>query len=272
MCKNLVTQLIYRVVLCVVSAFACLLSLGIFYIGVNGGNTFSWGFLKFYTNISNYFVLAVSIVVLADTVRRVRRGETEGYNEKLRTFKFMTVVMILVTFLVVIFLLDSPLHASYWRNIGNMAYHFLAPLLFILDYIFFDEKRTLSVLAPLYSLVIPLVYVAYIFLLGAIVPDFEYPYFFLDVNTLGYGGVLLWILGLLVVFAALGYLLWLWNRLYRADGKWKFDFRNILFPQKKGGAPAEEPSLNIEEEPSPKPETPSKEAQTEVPSETPEEK
>ena len=145
--KDLVTQLIYRVVLCVVSAFACLLSLGVFYIGTNGGNEFSWEFLKYYTNISNYFVLAVSVMVLADTVKRVRRGETEGHTEKLRTFKFMTVIMILVTFLVVIFLLQSPLQADYWRNVGNMSYHFLAPLLFILDYIFFDEKRTLSVFA-----------------------------------------------------------------------------------------------------------------------------
>ena len=242
MCKNMVTQLIYRVVLCVVSAFACLLSLGIFYIGTNGGNHFSWDFLKFYTNISNYFVFAVSVVVLADTVKRLRRGETEGYCRKLRTFKFMTVVMILVTFLVVIFLLDSPLQASYWRNIGNMSYHFLAPLLFILDYIFFDEKRTLSVLAPLYSLVIPLIYVAYIFLLGAIIPDFSYPYFFLDVKTLGYGGVFLWILGLLGVFAVLGYLLWLWNRLDKIDGKWKLDFHNILFPNQKSAEPENTPS------------------------------
>lgn len=232
MCKNLLTQLIFRVVACVVSAFAVLLSLGIFYIGKNGGNEFSWNFLKYYTNISNYFVFAVSVIVLADTVKRVRGGEKEGYNRKLRTFKFMTVVMILVTFLVVIFLLDSPLKASYWRNIGNMSYHFLAPLLFILDYVFFEEKRTISVLAPVYSLVIPLIYVCYVFILGAAIPNFEYPYFFLNVNELGYGGVCLWVLGLLGVFTVLGYILWLWNRFDKIDGKWKFDFKNVLFPAK----------------------------------------
>ena len=230
--KNLLTQLIFRVVLCVVSAFAVLLSLGIFYIGINGGNEFSWNFLKYYTNISNYFVFAVSVIVLADTVKRIRGGETEGYNRKIRTFKFMTVVMILVTFLVVIFLLDSPLQASYWRNIGNMSYHFLAPLLFILDYILFEQKRSISVFAPLYSLIIPLVYVCYVFILGAAIQGFEYPYFFLNVNELGYGGVCLWILGLLGVFTALGYILWFWNRFDKIDGKWKFDFHNIMFPNK----------------------------------------
>lgn len=232
MFKNMVTQLIFRVVLCVVSAFAVILSLGVFYIGKNGGNEFSWNFLKYYTNISNYFVFAVSVIVLADTVKRVRGGETEGYNRKIRTFKFMTVVMILVTFLVVIFLLDSPLTADYWRNVGNMSYHFLAPLLFILDYILFEEKRSVSVFAPLYSLIIPLVYVCYVFILGAAIPDFEYPYFFLNVNSLGYGGVCLWVLALLGVFTALGYILWLWNRFDKIDGKWKFDFHNIMFPNK----------------------------------------
>lgn len=230
--KNLLTQLIFRVVLCVVSAFSVLLSIGIFYIGINGGNEFSWNFLKYYTNISNYFVFAVSVIVLADTVKRIRAGETEGYNHKIKTFKFMTVVMILVTFLVVIFLLDSPLTANYWRNIGNMSYHFLAPLLFILDYILFEQKRSVSVFAPLYSLIIPLIYVCYVFILGAIIPDFEYPYFFLNVNELGYGGVCLWVLGLLGVFTVLGYILWLWNRFDKIDGKWKFDFHNIMFPSK----------------------------------------
>ena len=234
--KNLLAQLIFRVILCVVSAFAVLLSLGVFYIGVNGGNHFSWNFLKYYTNISNYFVFAVSVVVLTDTVKRVRGGETEGYNRKIRTFKFMTVVMILVTFLVVIFLLDSPLKATYWRNIGNMSYHFLAPLLFILDYILFDEKRTISVFAPLYGLIIPLVYVGYVFILGAAIPNFIYPYFFLNVSELGYGGVCLWVLGLLGVFTVLGYLLWFWNRLDKIDGKWKLDFTNCLFPQKAENA------------------------------------
>lgn len=229
--KKLVAKLIYRVILCVVSAFACLLSLGVFYIGKNGGNTFSWGFLKYYTNLSNYVVFVVSAIVLSKTVKEALSGKEET-GHKLLTFKFMTLVMILVTFLVVIFLLDSPLHADYWLNVGNMSYHFLAPLLFVLDYFLFDRKCALSVFAPLYSLVIPLFYVGYIFLLGAVIPDFSYPYFFLDVKTLGYGGVLLWVLALFCVFAVLGYILWFYNRLQKKDGKLKFDFSCILRPER----------------------------------------
>ena len=224
--KNLVVQLIYRIVLCCVSFLACLLSLRVFYAG-QGGRPMSWEILKYYTNLSNYAVFVVSIAVTVATAARVLKGEREGYNRILRTFKFMTTVMILVTFLVVIFLLNSPAKASYWLDIGNMSYHCLAPLLFVLDYILFEKKGTMSVFAPLYSLILPLIYVAYIFILGAVIENFEYPYFFLNVNELGYGNTCLWVLVLVLIFTVLGYLLWLWNRFGKFDGKWKFDFSNI---------------------------------------------
>lgn len=234
MIKNLHTQLIYRLILCCISALAVLLTFNIFYAGA-GAASLSWSFLKYYTNISNYFVFAVSVIVLADTVKRVYAGEREGYNRRIRTFKFMTTVMILVTFLVYLILLGNPFSAAFWRDLGNLSYHVLAPVLFILDYFLFDEKKTLSVLAPLYSLIIPLVYVAYTFILGAVIPDFQYPYFFLDVNELGYGGVCVWVVILLAVFTVLGYLLWLWNRLVKTDGKYKLDLKALPRRTEKRG-------------------------------------
>lgn len=231
--KNLIVQMIYRIVLCCVSALGVLLSLRIFYAG-KGPEPVSWEFLKYYTNISNYFVFVVSVIVLADNVKRVMRGEKEGYNRKIRTLKFMTTVMILVTFLVYCILLGKPFTADFWQDIGNTSRHVFAPVLFILDYFLFEEKKTISVFAPLYSLVIPLVYVCYVFILGAAIPNFEYPYFFLDVTRNnfgigGYGGVIVWVLILVLVFTLLGYLLWLYNRFVKEDGKWKFNFKNIVF-------------------------------------------
>lgn len=225
--------MIYRIILCCVSALGVLLSFRIFYAG-EGPFAPSWEFLKYYTNISNYFVFGVSVVVLADNVKRVLAGEKEGYNKKIRTLKFMTTVMILVTFLVYCILLGKPFTADFWQDIGNTSRHVFAPVLFILDYILFEEKKTISVFAPLYSLIIPLVYVCYTFILGAAIPNFEYPYFFLDVTRDnfgigGYGGVMLWVFILVLVFTVLGYLLWLWNRFVKEDGKWKFNFQNIVF-------------------------------------------
>lgn len=230
--KNLVVQLIYRMVACGVSFLAVILSFNIFFYHERTAVP-NWEIFKYYTNLSNYFVFVVSMAVLIGTIRRVLRGEREGYNRVWRTFKFMTVVMILVTFLVYLILLGNPLSLGFWTDLGNLSYHVLAPILFILDYILFEEKKSISVLAPVYSLIIPLVYVGYIFILGAAIGNFVYPYFFLDVHTLGYGGVLLWVLALLVVFTVLGYLLWLWNRLEKKDGKLRFDFHNVLHPLRK---------------------------------------
>lgn len=226
--KNLTTQMIFRIVLCCVSALAVILTFNIFYVG-KGANSIDWEFLKFYTNISNYFVFAVSVIVLVDNVKRVRRGEKEGYNNKIHNLKFVTTIMILVTFLVYCILLGNPLSADFWRNLGNLSYHVVAPILFILDYFLFERKKSVSVFAPLLSVIIPLIYVVYIMILGAVIPNFKYPYFFLDVNKLGYGGVALWVFILVAVFVVLGYLLWLYNRLVKKDGKWKFDLKNILW-------------------------------------------
>ena len=229
---NLLTQMIYRIVLCCVSALGVLLSFGVFYAGA-GPAPLTWEFLKYYTNISNYFVFAVSVVVLTANVRRVRAGERRGYNRAIRLLKFMTTIMILVTFLVYCILLGDPFSADFWRDLGNLSLHVAAPVLFVLDFFLFDEHKALNVFAPLWSVVIPLIYVAYIFLLGASIPGFEYPYFFLDVNALGYGGVLLWVLALLVVFLAIGYLMWLYDKLVKKDGRWTLDL-----PRKKRRAPS----------------------------------
>ena len=224
--KNLLTQLIYRVVLCCVSALAVLLTFGIFYAG-QGPEELSWEFLKYYTNLSNYFVFAVSVIILADTVKRVRAGEREGYCNKVKMLKFMTTVMILVTFLVYLILLGKPFTADFCFYFGNISYHVFAPLMFIADYFLFEQKKTVSVFAPLFSLIIPLAYVCYTFILGAAIDGFEYPYFFLDVNDLGYGGVMAWVGILVAVFTVLGYLLWLYNRIVNTDGKLKVDLKNI---------------------------------------------
>ena len=250
MIKNLTVQMIYRIILCCVSALAVLLTFGIFYAG-EGPSDLTWEFLKYYTNISNYFVFAVSVIVLADNVKRVFAGEREGYNRKIRTFKFMTTVMILVTFLVYLILLGKPFTADFWRNIGNLSYHVFAPILFVLDYLLFEEKKSVSVFAPLYSIIIPLIYVVYVFILGAAIPEFEYPYFFLNVNELGYDGVILWVFILVLVLSALGYLLWLWNRFAKTENKWKFDFCNVMLSKPKkpqsDQASAEEPQETAEE-------------------------
>ena len=215
--------MIYRRVLCFISALGVLLSFGVFYAGL-GAESFTWEFLKYYTNISNYFVFVVTVIVLADNVKRVKNGEKFGHNRKVRTLKFMTTIMIMVTFLVYTILLGDPFSTGFWTDLGNLTRHVFAPILFILDFFLFDEHRTVGIFDPLKSVIIPLIYVVYIFILGAVIEDFEYPYFFLDVNDIGYGGVVVWVVILLIVFIAIGYLMWLYDKLVKVDRRWKLCF------------------------------------------------
>ena len=48
-----------------------------------------------------------------------------------------------------------------------------------------------------------------------------YPYFFLNLETQGFGGVIKWILILLVAFVALGYLFFGLDRIIKAKGQTK---------------------------------------------------
>lgn len=229
-CDNLLVQMVYRIVFCCISALGCILSFG-FFTELHGTDTFtiSDDFWQYYTNLSNYYCFAVGVLVCAATVRRVFEGETRGYNRCLPTLKFCGVVMIMVTFFVYLILLGDVTSPAFWNSLGNLSYHVAAPILFIADWFIFDEHQKVKVFDPLKTLIMPLIYVAYILIYGAISravgAEFSYPYFFLNVDELGYGGVMVWVAVLLVIFAVLGYLLFVYDKLVKRNGRWMLDFK-----------------------------------------------
>ena len=231
---NLFTQMIYRIIFCVISGLACVLTLG-YFTQIHGTDYFtvSNDFWQYYTNISNYFCFGVGVAVCAATVKKVKAGETRGFVNCCRTLKFCTTVMILVTFLVYAALLGDLGSWSFWNALGNLTYHVSVPILFIVDWALFDEHKSVKILDPLKSWIIPLIYVVYILIYGAIYEEatgaeFSYPYFFLDVNELGYGGVCVWVVILLLIFAVLSYLMFLYDKLVKDEnGKWKLDFKKL---------------------------------------------
>lgn len=225
--------MIYRIVFCVISALACVLTLG-FFTQTYGTESFtvSNDFWQYYTNISNYICFGVGVAVCNATVKRVRDGERRGFVSCCGTLKFCATVMILVTFLVYISLLGDVGSPSFWNALGNLTYHVAAPVLFIVDWALFDGHKSVKILDPLKATVMPLIYVVYILIYGAVYKavtgsGFSYPYFFLNVNKLGYGGVALWVFALVCVFVALGYIMFVYDKLVKDGGKWKLDFKNL---------------------------------------------
>ena len=223
MVKNRLAQIVYR---------SIYIAIGL--VGLAGGmGAFSGKYLRewylYFTNISNWLCFFVMLALLIYTIRDYKKGEKFGLVSQAPLFRFCVLVMILLTFLVANTLLSNPFSADYWTNVVLLLLHLVLPVMFIVDYLLFSEHRALGVFAPLYSMIMPLVYVAFILVraevkLGS--GEFTYPYFFLDAFTLGYGKVFLYVAGLLVIFVALGYAVWAYDKLVKDKntGKLKWDF------------------------------------------------
>ena len=103
-----------------------------------------------------------------------------------------------------------------WR-VGSLAFHVVLPLLYIADWFLFRERRKCKWFYPIASTAFPLGYVIFL-LIQAIVLGFDssilipttttpliYPYFFVNLDTQGVGGVLMWIVILSAAFVAIGF-------------------------------------------------------------------
>ena len=171
--------------------------------------SFSADFYLYYTNLSNYICFAVILISLVKTIKNFK-NEQYGLDETCPKFKFMSLIMILVTCLVYNMLLSKDKTAvEYLFSITNLIMHLLLPIMFTLDWVLFSKHGKIKWYYPLLSLIMPLIYVALILLraliLGNNYTGLLYPYFFLNVAKLGIGGVLLWVAVLVAIFLVMGY-------------------------------------------------------------------
>ncbi len=215
--------MIFRIVYCMIAALGLLIPSGFF--SLYGSDTVKFDiepYIFFYTEMSNLLCFVVMIFVLHDNVKRVRAGETQGHNRVLRKLKYISTVIISVTFVVYALVLGEPYTLAFWNSLGNLCYHVFAPFLFILDWFLFEEHKTVKVTDPLLATILPIIYVIYTLIRGSIIH--KYPCFFLDVAVMGAGGVAMWIVMLAAFVLVLGYAMFVYDKLVKVDGKWKLDF------------------------------------------------
>jgi hypothetical protein len=98
----------------------------------------------------------------------------------------------------------------------------------VVDWFLFYERKNVTWKYPLISVVVPLVYVVFVFIHAACFRfdtsvlnfngdgAFIYPYFFLNIDTQGVIGVLKWIVVLLVAFIVVGFLFFGLDRLIKS--------------------------------------------------------
>ena len=222
MIKNRTAQLIFQTVYCTLGLVGCIASLGIF----DNVQTIRWDFYVHFTNISNYFCIGVMLTALIVTVKK----KTDSYVAAAPLLKFIGMLGILLTFLVFNIMLagaEGRDPQANWR-IGSLLFHVVLPIMYVADWFLFYERKKALWYYPVASIGFPLAYAIFL-LIQAIILGFDstilipttktpliYPYFFVNLDTQGGGGVLLWILILVVAFVAVGYLFYGLDRLFES--------------------------------------------------------
>ena len=211
MIKNRTVQLIYQTIYCTLGFVGCIACLGIF----DDIKMIRWDFYVYFTNISNFLCLGVMLTALIQTAKK----KEDSFVTTAPMLKFIGMLGILLTFLVFNIMLageegrDPQLN---WR-IGSLTFHVVLPIMYIVDWFLFYERKKCKWYYPLASVAFPLAYVVFL-LIQAIILKFDtsilipttttpliYPYFFVNLETQGVPGVLMWIAILSVAFVAIGF-------------------------------------------------------------------
>jgi hypothetical protein len=174
--------------------------------------------LIYYTNLSNLLCLLYFVPLTARMAMRLRDGTAAV--TLLPRLKGAFTLMIAVTLLVYHFVLaggNVPAYDGTQRWIANMLLHYAVPAMVILDWVLFDPKRVFRWFDPLLWLILPLLYAIFTLIRAEIGGKMgnrgsRFPYFFLDVDALGWSKVLGYVGVIALVFTALGYTMLLLDR------------------------------------------------------------
>jgi hypothetical protein len=210
MIKNRTAQLIYQTVYCTLALVGSVACLGIF----DDIKLFRWDFYVYFTNLSNFLCFGVMLVALIQTIKR----KEDGYVTATPLLKFIGMLGILLTFLVFNFVLAGAADRNpqlNWR-IGSICFHVVLPLMYIADWFLFYERKKCTWKYPIASISFPLGYAIFLLIHAAILgfdtsiltptgTTLIYPYFFVNLETQGVPGVLMWIAILSVAFVAMGF-------------------------------------------------------------------
>lgn len=211
MIKNRTVQLIYQTIYCTLGLVGIIASLGIF----DNIKMIRWDFYVHFTNISNFLCIGVMVAALIQTIRK----KEDSFVSSTPMLKFIGMLVILLTFLVFNIMLagaEGRDPQANWR-IGSLCFHVVLPIMYIADWFLFYERKKCKWYYPLASVAFPFAYAVFL-LIQAIILNFDssilipttttpliYPYFFVNLETQGVPGVLMWIAILSVAFVAMGF-------------------------------------------------------------------
>ena len=169
--------------------------------------------LMYYTLISNTLI-TLFLGYLVTYENKNDLNEKTKQNKKVLTLKGGLTMCIMLTFLVYHFMLAPSILPEKFNRLENYIVHYIMPIGFIIDTLFFDIKNVYNKLSPVKWTLIPLIYFVFGLLNGLVFkiefPDSvhsPFPYFFMNVNKLGWFNVLKISVIILVIYILIGYVL-----------------------------------------------------------------
>lgn len=185
-------------------------------VGVYGNSGMSSGIFKpntflYYTILSNIFCLIYFLGAAIHCINLIRRDGIYGESTFSIHLKGSVMMAITVTLLIYWFVLVDAefIMTKEASSLHNLLVHFFVPIFTILDWLLFDRKGQLKIIDPLKWLLIPLIYYVCMILVSktgiTFHNDSRYPYFFIDIDVLGYKQVIINVFSLTVFFTILGF-------------------------------------------------------------------
>ena len=251
--RNRIFSLISKIVIFLASGFGLYLNSGI------PRGQLDLSMLKFYTILSNLLVFGAFGWFIYSTIKTIRTDGLYGPTTKLPGFKGAVTMGILVTMLIYQFILSATPFAMGTSSapLSNTMVHLFVPLLVIADWTLFDEKGKFCSSDPLYWLVGPLAYYAFVLIAAPLGMKYfggsRFPYHFIDSDALGWGRVFINVVIMLLFFILLGYLILLLDkslgRLAKKDERQIITIQDKLAQKPIPVVEASENNVSQEEEP-----------------------
>jgi len=160
-------------------------------------------------NVLSYFTIEANLIVGATCLLLLLDPDRD--SPLFRAARLSGVVAIGVTGVVFHTLLADLNELTGWGIVADFLQHTATPVLAVLGWIVAGPRGLISARTVALAAIFPVLWVAGTLIRGPLVGGF-YPYPFIDVDELGYGRVLLNVIGVAVLFVGLAALAW------RVDG------------------------------------------------------
>ena len=174
-----------------------------------------FGMLLYYTVLSNLLVTIFTGYLL----RVMSRSGENWQSPTLIRLKGGVTMSIMITCVIYHFML-APIATDFYR-VENFLCHYIVPLWFLADTLFFDKQGQYKIWDPVLWTILPLVYMIFALFNGLVlklpVPNSKvspFPYFFLDVAK-GWDVVIKWCLIIFVAYMVAGFIFYLIKQIKR---------------------------------------------------------